>query len=269
MTTVAAQSARARRLALWGALSGTLLGVVAFAPAAWLGTAVRVASAGHVLLTDATGSVWRGQARLTLTGGAGSRDVLTLPGQLGWGLSISGMALALTLDQPCCLAQPLRLRIEPGFGRWALVLPPAAGGIGQWPAAWLSALGTPWNTLQLSGVVRLATTGLRMEQVQGRWRLDGAVTADFEQMASRLSTLPRLGSYRVALRGGGTGADAATVALSTSAGPLLLAGEGQWSGARLRFRGEASAAEGSESALQNLLNLLGRRDGARAILLIG
>lgn len=268
-TSAAARPARARRLALWGAVSGTLLGIVAFAPAAWLGAAVRAASAGHLLLTDTSGSVWRGQARLTLTGGAGSRDVLTLPGRLGWRVSFSGAAVELTLEQPCCLAQPLRVRVEPGFGRWAVELPSAPGGIGQWPADWLAALGTPWNTLQLSGAVRLATPGLRLEQVQGRWRMDGAITAEFEQMASRVSTLPRLGSYRVALRGGGATGESATVALSTSAGPLLLAGDGQWSGARLRFRGEARAAEGSEAALQNLLNLLGRRDGARAILSIG
>ena len=88
-------------------------------------------------------------------------------------------------------------------------------------------------------------------------------------MASRLSTLPRLGSYRLSVRGGGAGSDAATVGLATTAGPLLLSGEGQWTGARLRLRGEARAEDGSEAALQNLLNLLGRREGARALLAIG
>lgn len=265
----ALSAARARRMGWWGAAVGGLAAGVAFAPAAWLASAVRHATGGHVLLSEPTGSVWRGQARLTLSGGAGSRDALTLPGRVGWRFGLEGGAPALALEQACCLAAPLRLRLEPGFGRWAVALGAAPAGLGQWPADWLSALGTPWNTLQLSGTLRLSSPGLRLERVQGRWRLDGALQADFEHMASRVSTLPRLGSYRVAVRGGGATGDAATVTLSTAAGPLLLSGEGQWAGARLRLRGEARAEPGSEAALQNLLNLLGRRDGARALLAIG
>jgi flagellar basal body rod protein FlgF len=95
--------------------------------------------------------------------------------------------------------------------------------------------------------VRLSSAGLRLESAQGRWRLEGELQADFDHMASRLSTLPRLGSYRLSVRGGGPGSDAATVGLATTAGPLLLSGEGQWTGARLRLRGEARAEDGSEA----------------------
>jgi general secretion pathway protein N len=260
---------RAWRLAVWGAAAGSLAALVVFAPAAWVAAAVNQATDGHVLLTEPTGSVWRGQARLTLSGGAGSRDALTLPGRVGWRLGVGAGGAELALDQACCLAAPLRLRLEPGLGRWALQLEPAATGLGQWPAAWLAALGTPWNTLQLTGTVRLSSAGLRLESAQGRWRLEGELQADFDHMASRLSTLPRLGSYRLSVRGGGPGSDAATVGLATTAGPLLLSGEGQWTGARLRLRGEARAEDGSEAALPNLLNLLGRREGARAVLAIG
>ena len=253
----------------WGAAAGSLVAAVVFAPAAWLAAAVHEATAGRVLLSEPTGSVWRGQARLTLSGGKGSRDALTLPGRFGWRLGFEAGAPALELEQPCCLAAPLRLRLEPGYGRWAVALGAAPAGIGQWPAGWLAALGTPWNTLHLTGTLRVSSPGLRLERVQGRWRLDGALQADFEHMASRVSTLPRLGSYRLDVSGGGASGDASVIKLSTTAGPLLLSGEGQWTGARLRLRGEARAEEGSEAALQNLLNLLGRRDGARALLAIG
>ena len=37
----------------------------------------------------------------------------------------------------------------------------------------------------------------------------------------------------------------------------------------LRFRGEAQAAPGSETALNNLLNIIGRRQGARSVITIG
>ena len=260
---------RPARLAAWGALFGGLVAGVVFAPAAWLAAAVGGASGGRLLLSEPAGSVWRGNARLTLSGGGGSRDALTLPGRLGWRLAWAGGGPVLELEQPCCLSAPVRLRLEPGLARWAVAVLPAPAGLGQWPADWLAALGTPWNTLRLSGALRLSSPGLRLESVQGRWRLEGALQADFDDMASSVSTLPRLGSYRLQVRGGAAGSEAATVALSTTAGPLLLSGEGQWAAGRLRFRGEARAEAGSEAPLQNLLNLLGRRDGARALLSIG
>jgi general secretion pathway protein N len=105
--------------------------------------------------------------------------------------------------------------------------------------------------------------------VEGRFRLQGAVLLEATDIASRLSTLPRLGSYRLTLTASGGGSDAAALQLSTTDGALLLSGSGQWTGARLRLRGEARAAPGQEAALQNLLNLIGTRDGARSILSIG
>ena len=57
--------------------------------------------------------------------------------------------------------------------------------------------------------------------------------------------------------------------LDTLNGALRLTGSGLWTGARLRFRGEASAAPGHEAALSNLLNIIGRRQGALSIISIG
>ncbi|MGE4050638.1 MAG: type II secretion system protein N, partial [Piscinibacter sp.] len=37
----------------------------------------------------------------------------------------------------------------------------------------------------------------------------------------------------------------------------------------VRFRGEARAAPGEEAPLANLLNIIGRRDGARSVISIG
>jgi general secretion pathway protein N len=138
-----------------------------------------------------------------------------------------------------------------------------------WPAAWLTALGTPWNTLQPSGLLRLSSPGFTLQMAPGGLRLQGSLVLEATDIASRLSTLPRLGSYRVVVAGTGAGSEAATVQLNTLDGALLLSGSGQWTGARLRLRGEARAAPGQEAALQNLLNLIGTRDGARSILSIG
>lgn len=285
------------RWALAGALAGAAAGVVAFAPAHWVAWAVHQASQGHVILADAQGSVWSGRARLTLTGGHGSRDALTLPGQLSWDLGWdlgsrpggpltgprstaagsapghTGPAGRLSLRHDEFMPRPVTLRLQAGLGSWTIALharqPQEPSALLQAPAAWLAALGTPWNTLQPSGQLRVSSTGASLQWIQGRLRLDGALVLEAEDMASRLSTLDRLGSYRAVVSGGGTSAEVATLQLSTTDGALLLSGTGQWIGPRFRLRGEARAAPGQDAALQNLLNLIGRRDGARSLLSIG
>ena len=88
---------------------------------------------------------------------------------------------------------------------------------------------------------------------------------DARRLSSRLSTLRPMGSYRLVLQGG----DAATFELATLEGSLQLSGRGQWTGQKLRFEGEASAAPERVEALANLLNILGRRDGARSLINLG
>ena len=156
-----------------------------------------------------------------------------------------------------------------GFGRYQVLLPARPQALGQWPAAWLAGLGTPFNTLQLGGTLRLTSNGMTLESVQGRWRLIGSVDVDLLGVSSRLSTLDTLGSYRFSVRGGATSGDPATLNLDTLEGALRLSGSGQWTGFRVRFRGEASAAEGQEAALNNLLNIIGRRQGATSVISIG
>lgn len=256
-----------RRWAATGALVGALLGVLAFAPAAWLAHAVQTGSDGQVIFNDARGTVWSGSAVPVLSGGTGSRTATALPGRLHWALGWDGGALALRLRHACCLHGEPVLHLRPGIGRLRIELPVAPEALGEWPAAWLAGLGTPWNTLQLAGALRLRTPGLALERVQGRWRIEGQATLDVDDLASRLSTLPSLGSYRLQLSGDAVGA--AQLALSTADGPLQLHGAGQWAGAGLHFRGEARAEEGAERALDNLLNIIGRRQGARSLIAIG
>jgi general secretion pathway protein N len=62
---------------------------------------------------------------------------------------------------------------------------------------------------------------------------------------------------------------AATLQLTTTSGALQLSGSGQWAASKVRFSGQASAAAGSEAALNNLLNIIGRRKGALSLISIG
>jgi general secretion pathway protein N len=99
--------------------------------------------------------------------------------------------------------------------------------------------------------------------------MQGLVALGLHEMSSRLSPVKPMGSYRLTLTGTLQGTPTPGLALSTLQGPLLLSGQGQWVGQRLRFTGEASAAEGHEAAFDNLLNILGRRQGARSLLSLG
>ncbi|MBK1712311.1 type II secretion system protein N [Rubrivivax gelatinosus] len=252
-----------RRWAVGGALLGTAVALVAFAPAAWLTGALARASGERFLLADAQGSIWNGSAVAVLTGGPGSRDAAALPGRLHWTLRPAGAGIMLRARQACCIDGELALRVEAGLGRWRVTLP--AGPVGRWPAAWLAGLGTPFNTLGLGGSLALASQGLVAESAAGRWSLAGGATLAADNLSSRLTTLDRLGSYRIALAGG----DVPRLTLSTLQGPLLLSGDGQWSARGLRLRGEASAEPGSEPVLNNLLNIIGRRQGTKAVISIG
>jgi general secretion pathway protein N len=258
------------RWAVAGALAGAVVALVLFAPAAWLAQAVATASEQRLLLADARGTVWSGSAVAVLTGGAGSRDASTLPGRLEWTISPRFWGVEVALRQACCINDAMVVQIRPGLGRIkATLVPGRVGPVGQWPNAWLGGLGTPWNTMQLGGNVRLASSVFTVEQVEGRWRLDGRVDLELDGVSSRLTTLDTLGSYRLTLAGGSGSNSANLLSLSTQSGPLQLAGSGSWGPGGVKFRGEARAAAADEAALSNLLNIIGRRDGARSIISIG
>jgi general secretion pathway protein N len=136
----------------------------------------------------------------------------------------------------------------------------------QWPAALLTGLGAPWNTLQADGQLHTRTQGLQLHWAQGRMQMQGLAELQLDQLSTRLSPIRPIGSYLLKLGGTAEGTPTPSVQLSTLQGPLMLTGEGQWVGARLRFTGEGSAQEGHEPALNNLLNILGRRQGARSLI---
>lgn len=254
------------------AMAGTLLGLagasLCWAPARWLAWGLAQASQGRVLLHAPRGTVWQGSAQLGLSGGAGSRDEQALPGRLTWTLHPQWQGLALTLQADCCMAAPWHLQLSASPGQWTLH---ASAHESRWPAGLLTGLGAPWNTLQPEGQLLLRTDALQLQGSAGRLQWQGLAELTARDMASRLSTLRPMGSYQ--LRVGSPGQNSATatpqIQLNTLSGALRLSGQGQWLGERLRFTGEASAAEGQEAALSNLLNIIGRRDGTRSLLSLG
>ena len=259
----------ATRWAIVGVVVGALIGLVAYAPAAWLGSVVASATQQRLLLADARGTVWSGSAVAVLTGGEGSRDASSLPGRLGWTMHWRGLGVELQLEHACCLNGNVALRVQPGLGRTTYTLVPPADWVAQWPTALLGGLGTPWNTMQLGGTVRLISPGLRIESVQGRMVVDGKADLELIGVSSRLSTLETLGNYRMGLSGDAANPGISNLLLTTQQGALKLSGNGTVGPAGVRFRGEASASAAEEAALSNLLNIIGRRDGARSVISIG
>lgn len=259
----------AARWAVVGAVVGTLVALVLFMPAAWLARAVVSNTNGKLILSDARGTIWDGSAVVVLTGGPESRDASALPGRLDWTLRPSGLGIELRARQACCLNGAMLLRVRPGLGRVSITLAPSPGWTGQWPSAWLAGLGTPWNTLQLGGNLKLVSPGLTIESVQGRWSVQGRAELEVSGASSRLTTLDSLGSYLVTLSGDPAQAGVAQIRLVTQEGALQLSGDGTWSPGGVRFRGEARANAGDEAALTNLLNIIGRREGARSVISIG
>jgi general secretion pathway protein N len=257
------------RWGIFGAVVGTAVGLIAFAPAAWLAGAVASATDQRLLLTEARGTVWSGSAVPVLTGGPESRDASALPGRLEWTMGMKGLAFELRARHDCCLNGTIALQFRPGIGSTTVKMdPPLGGWIGQWPSAWLAGLGTPFNTLQLGGSVRLTSPGFTIETAQGRWSMKGRSDIELVNLSSRLSTLDSLGSYRLTLSGDAN-SGAPSMNLTTLEGALQLTGSGTWGAGKARFRGEARAASGDDAALSNLLNIIGRREGARSVISIG
>jgi general secretion pathway protein N len=245
-----------------GVVTGLLAALLLFAPARWLADAVRERSDGRLLLREARGTIWNGSARLVLAGGAGSADAVALPTRVDWRLRPRWNGVRAEFSSACCTPRPLSLR---SAFRWGGSDLDVRDGQSRWPAALLAGLGTPWNTLQLEGDLRLETKDLSVEWVAGRLAISGRAVLTAQRVSSRLSTLRPMGSYRITVLGGPTPG----LRLETIEGALQLSGSGNWVGSRLRFTGEASAAPERESALSNLLNIIGRRAGPRSIITIG
>lgn len=251
------------RWAIAGVLLGGAIATTVFAPARWLAAALSRASGQQLQLVGAQGSIWGGSSQLVLSGGQGSTNAMALPGQVSWRIRPVWAGLAIQITSDCCTPQPLQLRATAVGWKGARVV--LQDSQSQWPASLLAGLGTPWNTVQAQGQLSAATQDFAVEFGPTGMQLAGRVQLDALNISSRLSTLSPMGSYRIVLQGG----PSTTMDLSTLDGSLQLSGQGEWVGRRLRFNGVATAAPERVEALSNLLNILGRRDGARSIITVG
>jgi general secretion pathway protein N len=281
------EARRHRRWATLGAVCGAVVGIVAFLPATLVANAVSGATGDRVVLAEVEGTVWNGSGLAVLTGGPGSRDASVLPSRLEWQLRPRWNGAAVHLSQDCCMQAGLDLRVHAGWGttRVEVADAPGDGVFAQWPAGWLEGLGSLWKTVHPGGLLRLGTRHFAVVRDGADWHVDGEARLEIRQASARLTTLDTLGSYQLVLAGSGAGAatpaapgaprpaaspgEPAHLTLSTLDGALILDGTGEIGARGARFRGQARAAPGSEDALNNLLNIIGRRSGATSLISIG
>ena len=258
-----------RRWSALGLLLGSLGALVVHAPARWMAAGLESLTGSRILLAEPAGTVWNGSAQLVLTGGPQSIDRAALDHRLSWRW---GPGLKVQFSHPSALARPLTVAVRPTWQGVGVSVEPHAGSAAaelQLPASWLIGLGTPWNTLQPAGQLALKAQRLSLEWSPGQaGRVEAMVALELRQLSSRVSTLPVLGHYEVLIQtpqGQATGVRLTLSSRSDSA--LQLHGLGRWQpGQRVEFHGEAHAAKGHEAALANLLNIIGRRDGARSVI---
>ncbi len=242
-----------KRALLWVVLTvlAVAVTVLLFLPAAWLGSMVERQTGGRLTLGDAQGTLWRGSAFVGGAPGEGGSVTPLLPGRFSWRLSplVLFGQVSMDLANDKALAQPVR--ISGSWSQWQV----SAGEL-LLPAEGLAGLGAPLNTLAPSGVIKLSWNLLDIARQGQTVAVQGRTVLSLTDMGSRMSPVKPLGSYEVAMDWRGQRAD---LVLRTVRGALLLSGSGTLENGRLRFSGQAQAAEGYEDTLGNLLNLLGQR----------
>jgi general secretion pathway protein N len=242
-----------RRLLLWVGLTAVAVAVtvLVFLPAAWLGPMVERQTGGRLTLGDAQGTLWRGSAFVGGAPGEGGAVTPLLPGRFSWRLSplVLFGQVSMDLANDKALAQPVR--ISGSWSQWQV----SAGEL-LLPAEGLAGLGAPLNTLAPSGTIRLSWNLLDIARQGQTVAVQGRTVLTLTDMGARMSPIKPLGSYEMAMDWRGQQAE---LMLRTVRGALLLSGSGTLENGRFRFSGQASAAQGYEDTLGNMLNLLGQR----------
>jgi len=234
--------------------SGSVM--LALLPAAWITPQFAKATGGHVNLVDPAGSLWQGSATLMLAAGSDTSASTLLPGRIEWQTAFWPLftgRVRMTLLQSEAMPNPMTLDAT---RRGAIV---SQGALAV-PAALLTGLGAPFNTLDLQGNVRLAWSDWRSFGNE----TFGQLTVTLTDVSSRVSLVKPLGSYRVVLQAEG---NRSAVDLATLKGPLMLNGHGTVSAGSTMFNGTASAAPEARENLAGLLNLLGRPSGPDTVAL--
>ena len=228
--------------------------LVATLPASFVLAGAQKAQPGKLEVREASGTIWRGSAKLTVTTPGGPVPVDRLEWRwLPSRLLTARLALDISASAPGLDAHFIGAR---AIGGWeALDLEargdaPKLAALLPWIAAW-----------RPEGAITIASSRLDTDGVE----LRGTARVEWRGAAIAMSDVKPLGTYRADITAQG---HAGKVAINTVSGPLRITGQGTLTPpSRIAFSGEARAEPESAKALEPLLNTLGtaRPDGARAL----
>ena len=243
-----------KRALLLVGLIALIIGLFKFAPATLISRYIAHKTANTVLLTNAQGTIWQGNAELTISG---EQSTLMLDhalsiGQIDWHVKASRLLLGelniaiiknntefatLTLTPNKLLVEKLELDL---------------------PASVISTLLPSLNAAQLGGKLHISSSSLSVADLNhsnSKPNFTGQIQVAWLQASSALNAINPLGQYQAIIDGAN---ELAMIKVSTMNGPLIIKGDGTFNlNNGLVFNGNASAENNQKQALAPLLHVLG------------
>jgi len=234
--------------------------VLLFLPASWMSVLIERQTQGRLTLGDVQGSFWNGSGFIGVAAGVNDPVTPLFPGRFNWKVSPLILLTQLDLELQNSEALSVPVKIAGNFSEWHV-----SPSVLVLPTERLEGLGAPLNTIGPSGKLHLSWNNLQFVRDGLKLNAQGQLQLNLSEMASRLSPVRPLGSYKMSFDLQGTDAD---INLVTETGPMMLSGNGAVKAGHFQFSGKAWAQEGQEAKLANLLNLLGqrRKDGDKDVI---
>jgi general secretion pathway protein N len=230
-------------------------------PAKWI-SGILVSQAGcRVILQQASGTIWRGSAALAFSEANASsgncREPVSVTERFHW-------ATACNLSKLSCQTEIQYIALDkPQLIVWEIGKIQIAANEVKVPANVLEGLGNPWSSLRPRGQLDARWTDMVLEGIGNSRASDqqnirsGVIRIIIGNLSSPISQVKPLGAYEIQAN---IGNDGLNWVLSSTAGPLLLKGQGDMK-LGLHFEGEASASPEAQDSLIGLLALLGKKEG--------
>jgi general secretion pathway protein N len=252
----------------WVALIITCLTVmVRQMPASWISGSLASQTACRVMLQQPIGTIWQGSAALAFSEPnateGGCRDPMSVTERFHWTTSCKLFSMSCNTEiQFAALEQPQVIN-------WSLDKTQIASNEIKLPANVLEGLGNPWSTLRPRGELGARWTDINLANLSGlgagNTPSSGVIRIIISNLTSPISPVKPLGGYEISANIADAGLN---WILSTTSGPLLLKGQGEFSSKGstavskgMHFSGEANASPESKESLIGLLSLLGKKEG--------
>lgn len=240
-------------------------------PISWVSGSLASQTACRVMLQQPIGTIWQGSAALAFSEPnateGGCREPMSVTERFHWATSCKLLALSCNTElQFAALEQPQQIS-------WTLGKTQITGNEIKLPANVLEGLGNPWSTLRPRGELGARWTDIHLAGLMvnlpgfsaGNAPSSGVIRIIISNLTSPISPVKPLGGYEISANIADAGMN---WTLSTTSGPLLLKGQGEFSSkggkagnGGIHFSGEANASPESQESLIGLLSLLGKKEG--------